>query len=1046
MNDNIIKTGREIIIQYDANKCACEIANLWKAYRDLRSYVYSDDVCCVVSVNGKSGVVTLLTTDLPDFPSQTGNGGKFLSTDGTNLFWDDAGSSSGTLTAANEGTSLSGTTVQLGQTLNQAGDPAAFTTAREIYTGTSLNNYFRIRGASTQKYFFINHGDNDGVFRFSNDALLETIIKADGYDYGWVKMWIQNNYDGAVGPGFAGSAAGIHISNNTGGIGQIYLGHSGNGYISDGLMVRSGGGVGGLRLTADVGLITFTTDVTGTGEFARFTGTTTRRFGILTGATVDTTLHVVGDLKFVTGNQGTNKVLTSDVNGVADWSTFKINQLAAANGSNDINNGDFGQVWRFNSLSSGTGFAVYSDATTAGSNGQTAFSSTVAGINANSNQVTYGAKFFNIHSGTGSVNVAAQFEAINGDENIAARFYRGKVSFGVAGVSSTPIEISGSTSGTITIQPATAAGTYTLTLPTSDGNPNEFLQTDGSGVLSWNTTPSTLYSADGTIATNRTVDLDGKTVTFQQGGNTFLLINPATDGEETLIRAYNTTGDGNFSRLSVQTSSTSATGTLEATFNDGIKTAYIVTFADATTASISFLSDKIFLGASSGTSIIDIDGANLAIKDGSTSFITLTSTGVITTINSTKFDIADTSLAGASNGYVWTLVDNATGEGAWSVASGAVAWNSISNPTGDQALTFDAGESSTWTSSNTTEDLLTINTSTLTTASLLSLNSTSTALAAGNNLAEFIMSGANGSSSITATGVKISVTNTGTTSTNYGIDVTATGATNNVALLVTGSTGSSSSYAARFTGRVAMGGVTTPFSDLDVGNGTIATGSIIVTTAAGTNQTGNFSTGSQGLVGSNVGSIYQILGSSTVNSHVFAGGTGATAVGVGLPAATMMIGAASLVEATSGNHPLLAGLVIVPPTITGAAGTVTDGATLYIDGPTAGTVSGTNAAIQVRTGNVEVRNGDLSLGTAGNKLKITTGSNASVGVSGAMTGGTITISTTAVTANSIIFLTHATVAGTQGILSVGTITAGTSFVINSSNGADTGTVNYWILN
>lgn len=96
-------------------------------------------------------------------------------------------------------------------------------------------------------------------------------------------------------------------------------------------------------------------------------------------------------------------------------------------------------------------------------------------------------------------------------------------------------------------------------------------------------------------------------------------------------------------------------------------------------------------------------------------------------------------------------------------------------------------------------------------------------------------------------------------------------------------------------------------------------------------------------------------------------------------------------------------------------------------------------------GNVSTT-GNVSLAAAGNKINITTGSNASIGVSGAMTAGTITISTTAVTASSNIFLTHATLGGTQGILSVGAITAGTSFVINSSNASDTGTVNWWIIN
>lgn len=99
-------------------------------------------------------------------------------------------------------------------------------------------------------------------------------------------------------------------------------------------------------------------------------------------------------------------------------------------------------------------------------------------------------------------------------------------------------------------------------------------------------------------------------------------------------------------------------------------------------------------------------------------------------------------------------------------------------------------------------------------------------------------------------------------------------------------------------------------------------------------------------------------------------------------------------------------------------------------------------------GNITATNGNLVLGTAGNKLSIATGANASIGTSAAMTAGTITIATTAVTANSIIFLTVNTPGGTQGTLSAPTasIVAGTSFVIDSSNAADTSTVNWLIIN
>jgi len=50
------------------------------------------------------------------------------------------------------------------------------------------------------------------------------------------------------------------------------------------------------------------------------------RWGFLT-ATPDTTVHIVGSLKFVDGNQGTNKVLTSDAAGVATWQNGFINPM-----------------------------------------------------------------------------------------------------------------------------------------------------------------------------------------------------------------------------------------------------------------------------------------------------------------------------------------------------------------------------------------------------------------------------------------------------------------------------------------------------------------------------------------------------------------------------------------------------------------------------------------------------------------------------------------------------------------------------------------------
>lgn len=163
------------------------------------------------------------------------------------------------------------------------------------------------------------------------------------------------------------------------------------------------------------------------------------------------------------------------------------------------------------------------------------------------------------------------------------------------------------------------------------------------------------------------------------------------------------------------------------------------------------------------------------------------------------------------------------------------------------------------------------------------------------------------------------------------------------------------------------------------------------------------------------------------------GGTGATTltahgvlVGEGTSAITALsVGATgTLLAGSTGANPAFTGSPSVSGSLT-AATTIT--ATL---------------------GAITATNGNLDLATAGNKLLIATGADASIGTSAAMTAGSITISTTAVTASSIISLTANTPGGTAGILSAPTasIIDGTSFVINSSSSLDTSTVNWWIVN
>lgn len=80
-------------------------------------------------------------------------------------------------------------------------------------------------------------------------------------------------------------------------------------------------------------------------------------------------------------------------------------------------------------------------------------------------------------------------------------------------------------------------------------------------------------------------------------------------------------------------------------------------------------------------------------------------------------------------------------------------------------------------------------------------------------------------------------------------------------------------------------------------------------------------------------------------------------------------------------------------------------------------------------------------------LFITAGANQICGTA-TLSGGTVTVNNTRVTASSLIFAMHNAPGGTIGILSVDSskIVASTSFVIDSSNAADTSTVRWFFIN
>jgi hypothetical protein len=151
---------------------------------------------------------------------------------------------------------------------------------------------------------------------------------------------------------------------------------------------------------------------------------------------------------------------------------------------------------------------------------------------------------------------------------------------------------------------------------------------------------------------------------------------------------------------------------------------------------------------------------------------------------------------------------------------------------------------------------------------------------------------------------------------------------------------------------------------------------------------------------------------NTINSLVPVGGD------------ILLAGTANQITATSAGHTVTYSL---PAAIT-APGSLT-----------------TTTSLTATLGAITATNGNLVFGTAGNKILSTSvGTLAAAGANSfgsvVLVGGTATVATTAVTANSLIVIWRqsigATGAAAIGHLTVGTITAATSFVIRSVSAAD----------
>src|SRR3990167_7520181 len=214
--------------------------------------------------------------------------------------------------------------------------------------------------------------------------------------------------------------------------------------------------------------------------------TLTHTSGTLThsGAWVNT-----GDLA-VNGGDLTSTATTFNL---LDTTVTTLNLARAAGAVNTGTTVTGGLLWTFGNLSTSTVFQINS----LGASGFVAFDLAVEGGTADFDtriiRATGANGAFNINNrGTGSIifqtNLTTAFTIASGGNGTLVgdlTVSGGNVALGVATSQLGTLQFNGNTSGTITMNSAAAAGTWTFTLPPDDGDAGEQLQTNGSGVTTW---------------------------------------------------------------------------------------------------------------------------------------------------------------------------------------------------------------------------------------------------------------------------------------------------------------------------------------------------------------------------------------------------------------------------------------------------------------------------------------------------------------------------------------------------------------------------------
>jgi len=406
-----------------------------------------------------------------------------------------------------------------------------------------------------------------------------------------------------------------------------------------------------------------------------------------------------------------------------------------------------------------------------------------------------------------------------------------------AGGATGAITLNGVTSGAVTLTVAAAAGTWTLQLPTDDGNSGQFLQTNGSGVTSWATAVTGPASPVNSVQFNDAGAFGGSSNFLWDNSNRRLLLGVTVVNGAAPIDVLADTGtvaqqwrpNTGTPRVQMQVNSSEGilgTSTLNRfhlmsnnlirmTVEDsgaiGINQQVPAAQLHVVSAAAGAIGLVIASAPSPSANIVEFrnDSSN-RFTFGTSGILTLglasTATGQLTFAVSGSANtqtLRGGTAPAATNTFVWPNADPTLGQAltASAPAAGVVtlSWTTISSgtpasPTNsvqyNNAGGFGGNSGFLYTPGSTTGNELVLASSTITSGNLFSIALTGTGAASNTKTALNVStSGANGTASQTTFGAIVTNTSTGTTSTNIALRVTASGgASDNRAIEATAGT------------------------------------------------------------------------------------------------------------------------------------------------------------------------------------------------------------------------------------------------------------------